>query len=147
MCSGAERHARVNLDRNAFLIRRFQPGRDNDQALANRDGLVVLFPGLHPILVSNRLEDRSGQGLDHTQVIERLLQFMARFFGFFVHGQIGAHAHRSAGSAFVLIVAVSYPAFHGHAARREARQHLGHGFGQFAVHSEGDFEPGVHSNQ
>jgi hypothetical protein len=139
--AGAEGHAGVYLDRYVRCIRRLHPGQNDDEFFPDWDGMVVDFPGFHPILVGERGEDRGGQGLDHAEVEKRFFQFLARLVQFFVCRQVGAHGHRSDRRAFVFGVVKAHGLLGRHAVGGKARQHVGHCLGQFAVHGEGDFEP------
>ena len=70
MSAGAESHTGIDPDRDTAWVRRLHPGRDDDQALADADRLVVLFPGFHPVLVGDVFVGGFGQRLDPTQIVE-----------------------------------------------------------------------------
>ena len=105
----------------------------------------MLFPRFHPIPVRDLFVDGRGQGLDHPQIKQRLFEFLPRLFDLVVDFQICAHADRSHRHANVFLIHVfDARAFGDNAIRRKARQHIRHGFRQFAIYEERDFEPGCH---
>ena len=141
MCSGAEGHARVDLDGNTGSLRRLQPGRDDDQPLPDRNGLVVFLPGLHPVLIGYRREGGSRQWPDHAQVKETFFQFLPGLFQFVIRRQERSHRDGSGRCSFVFIAKEAHALLGGHAVGRKARQYIRHSLGQFAIDSQGNFEP------
>ena len=70
MRASAKGHARVDADGDTLRFGRIHPDWQDNQALANRNGHIVLLPGFHPVPVSNWSKGRGGQRLDHAQIIE-----------------------------------------------------------------------------
>ena len=135
MRSRPEGHAGIDLDRDTFRFRRIQPDGQDDEPLANRNRLVVLFPGFHPVRIRDPLVDRRRQRLDHPQIIKRLFELLTLLFDVFVYLQIRTHNDRFAWRARIVVIQeLDAPLGH-HTVGRETRQYISDGFRQFAVYS------------
>ena len=149
MGAGAKGHARVNADGQPPAGGRFQPGRHDDQALANRDRVIVLLPGFHPVDFLDRLElwlrqRRSLAICDAGEVPQALQDALAGLFQALIHQQVAAHAQRP----HRLPALIFWPRRHRrrldhHPIGNIARQNLGHGLGQFTIYDKGDLQPGL----
>jgi len=73
--AGAESHAGLDAQKDLITAGNFfvHPGRDDDQSLTDLEGLEVLLPGEHPILIGDGGIGGRGQVLNLTEVPEGFL--------------------------------------------------------------------------
>ena len=142
----AENQAGVKPQRNAPVVRRFEPFRHNDELFADLDRLVILPPVVLPVAVLHV----SGGNLPADTGADRLQQRTP----FVVVGEIEFYARYTSELAFQLVIDV-VPilvvigqkrlkirlVLHDHAARAQRRELLANRVDLLALGRHGGFDP------